>query len=265
MDSAQVEAIARELFTANRAREIYRPLPETITAQGLDAAYDVQAAYNRLQVADGVGHPVGYKIALTSAAMQQFVGVAHPLAGVVYESRVHVSPVELSLAAYQHIGVEFEVTVRLGDALEKRDAPHDRQSVAAAVATCAASYELVEDRNADFDQVNAFNLIAENNWNAGLILGQEVENWAAVDLENGPTRLWIDGQLAGEGKTGDALGHPLDAVAWLANLLNDRGKALQAGMVVMTGSSITTRFPEAGQHYRFAVEGLGEVAIDWRA
>ena len=43
-----------------------------------------------------------------------------------------------------------------------------------------------------------------------------------------------------------------------------RVEGTEAGMVVMTGSSITTRFPQAGEHYRFAVDGLGEVLIDWR-
>jgi 2-keto-4-pentenoate hydratase len=51
-------------------------------------------------------------------------------------------------------------------------------------------------------------------------------------------------------------------VAWLANLLNGQGRQLRQGMFVMTGSSITTKFPAAGDRLRFAVEGLGEVALD---
>jgi hypothetical protein len=33
-------------------------------------------------------------------------------------------------------------------------------------------------------------------------------------------------------------------------------------MLVMTGSSITTRFPAPGDRVRFAIDGLGEVAIE---
>ncbi|HEU4371714.1 MAG TPA: hydratase, partial [Methylomirabilota bacterium] len=64
------------------------------------------------------------------------------------------------------------------------------------------------------------------------------------------------------GKTGDALGHPFEAVAWLANLLNRRGRLLGRDMIVMTGSSITTKFPAPGDRLRFAVDGLGEVALE---
>jgi len=263
MDEATIKNIAQQLFDAHQSRSIYAPLPEHITSQPLQEAYRVQAAFNELQEAAGAGQKVGYKIALTSAAMQAFAGVDHPLAGIVYSSRVHASPSRQSLRSFIHVGVEFEVTVRLGAELPLGDTPHTRESVADAVATCAPSYELIEDRAADMDLVNAFNLIAENDWNAGLILGEESTDWRKIDLMNGKTQLWIDGEAVGEGRIGDALGHPLEAVAWLANLLNDRGEQLQNGMVVMTGSSITTRFPQAGQHYRFAVDGLGEVEIDW--
>ena len=51
-------------------------------------------------------------------------------------------------------------------------------------------------------------------------------------------------------------------MAWLANLLNGRGRMLGRGMIVMTGSSITTKFPAAGDRVRFAVEGLGEISVD---
>ena len=89
-----------------------------------------------------------------------------------------------------------------------------------------------------------------------------VTAWRGVDLERAVTRCWINDQPAGEGKTGDALGHPFEAVAWLANLLNRRERMLERGMIVMTGSSITTKFPAPGDRVRFAIEGLGEVALE---
>jgi 2-keto-4-pentenoate hydratase len=76
------------------------------------------------------------------------------------------------------------------------------------------------------------------------------------------TRCWINDHPAGEGKVGDALGHPLEAVAWLANLLNRRDRMLRGGMIVMTGSSITTKFPAPGDRIRFAVDGLGDAALE---
>src|SRR4029453_4742015 len=99
-------------------------------------------------------------------------------------------------------------------------------------------------------------------WNGGVVLGAPVTAWQAVDLENAVTRAWINDQPGGKGKAGDALGHPFEAVAWLANLLNGRGRMLTRGMLVMTGSSITTKFPAPGDRVRFAIDGLGEISLD---
>ena len=44
--------------------------------------------------------------------------------------------------------------------------------------------------------------------------------------------------------------------------LGRRGRRLEPGMIVMTGSSITTKFPVAGDRIRFVIDGLGEVALE---
>ena len=44
--------------------------------------------------------------------------------------------------------------------------------------------------------------------------------------------------------------------------LQSEPAALARDMIVMTGSSITTKFPAPGDRVRFAVEGMGEVALD---
>ena len=95
-----------------------------------------------------------------------------------------------------------------------------------------------------------------------MVLGAPSADWRGVDLERAVTRCWINDELGGQGKTGDAMGHPFEAVAGLANLLNRRRRALERGMIVMTGSSITTRFPAPGDRVRFAIEGLGEVRLE---
>ena len=71
--------------------------------------------------ADGRGDIVGYKIALTSKAMQQMCGVDQPLAGAIFSSVVQQSPAQISLADFQHVGVEFEVAVKLSADLPAGD------------------------------------------------------------------------------------------------------------------------------------------------
>jgi len=73
---------------------------------------------------------------------------------------------------------------------------------------------------------DAFTLVAQNTWNGAVVLGTPVTAWRGVDLESAVTRAGLNDEAAGQGKTGDALGHPFEAVAWLANLLNRRGRML---------------------------------------
>jgi len=260
LDEETIQAAAHQLRSAHATGAPYQPLA---AARGgaLEDAYRIQDAVHALMAREGGGAIAGYKIALTSRAMQELVGVDQPLSGAIFATGVHDTPASLSAARFQHLGVEFEVAVRLGAALPAGPAPHTRASVGQAVAACMPAFELVEDRRADYRAIDAFSLTADNCWNAGVVLGAPVTDWRRVNLETAPTRLSVNGAPAGEGRAGDALGHPLEAVAWLANLLNRQGRMLRRDMIVMTGSSITTRFPVPGDELRFGVDGLGEAQL----
>jgi 2-keto-4-pentenoate hydratase len=257
-----VDATARACLDMHRTRVRYHPLDAAIRTAPLDDAYRIQSALHQLMAEAGRGKIAGWKIALTSKAMQQMTGVDQPAAGAIFSSVVHASGARVDLAAYHHLGVEFEVAVRLGDDLPASSGPWTRASVAGRVAACLPAFELVEDGDADYKTLDAFTLVAQNTWNGGVVLGAPVTAWRAVDLEAAVTRCWINDQPGGQGKTGDALGHPFEAVAWLANLLNRQGHMLGRDMIVMTGSSITTKFPAPGDRLRFAIDGLGEVALE---
>jgi 2-keto-4-pentenoate hydratase len=254
MDHSQIEARAASLVEAAASRSPYERMDGT-----LDEAYAVQRRYVEMaQARLGCGKPVGYKIALTTRAMQTMVGVDQPLYGQVFASRVHADGAVLQLARHQHIGVEFEVALRLGSDIHASAIPHTRATVAASVDGLAVAYEFVEDRNADYAQINAFSLVADNCWNAGVVIGE----YQLLELSaDATTQLKINGEVAGQGLAGDALGHPLEALAWLANAASAHGHVLRAGEFVMTGSSIRTTFPDAGDRYEFCVEGLGALSV----
>jgi 2-keto-4-pentenoate hydratase len=257
-----IAAAARAAFKTYTTRTRYRPLDAALRAAPLEDAYRIQDALHRVMAEAGRGEIAGWKIALTSKAMQQMTGVDQPAAGAIFSKVVHASPARVDVAAYHHLGVEFEVAVRVAEDLPASGGPWTRASVAGRIAACIPAFELVEDGDADYKTLDAFTLVAQNTWNGGVVLGPAVTEWRSVDLERAITRCWVNGEPAGQGKTGDAMGHPFDAVAWLANLLNGRGRTLQRGMFVMTGSSITTKFPAPGDRVRFAIDGLGEVALE---
>ena len=260
-DDQRIDAAAAAILADHKAGVRFGPLPDDLRPADVDEAYAVQAALHRLLTAGGRGPIVGYKIALTSAAMQQMVGIDRPCAGAIFAETVHRSPADLSQSHFMHLGIECEIAVRLGRALPVGEAPFDRAAVSAAVVECMPSFELVEDRNADYGNLDAASLIADNCWNAGVVLGQPVADWQSLDLVEAKAVMTVDGKEVASGLAGDAMGHPLDVVAWLANFLAGQEVQLEADMIVMTGSVVPTQFLEAGVSVSFAVDGLGEVAM----
>ena len=123
------------------------------------------------------------------------------------------------------------------------------------------AFELVDDRGADYSNLYFLDVVADNTWNAGVVLGPETPDWANLDLGNAQGEMTINGAAAGVGHGRDVLGHPLDALAWLANTLAGRGKELSAGMIVMTGSIVSTKFLNPGDAAVFSFQGLGEVSL----
>jgi len=256
--SANHQSIAEGLFEEHRQRKPFRPLPEK---GSLEEAYAIQEKLQALYVAGGYGDIVGYKIALTSPAMQAFVGLDHPLAGAIFASRIHESPAAFDIAEFQHPGIECEIAVRLAADLPSRPEGHTPESVAPAIGAVIPAFEIIEDRNADYDQIDAYSLVADNSWNAGNVLGRSTEDWQALDLLAIRGVLQVNGETVGEGKGADALGNPLAAVVWLADQLAAQGKTLKRDMIVMTGSIVTTYFPKPGDRLDFAVEGLGNTEL----
>lgn len=260
-DEERIDRAARFLFEAHGDRAPFSHPPGDIHPRDLDEAYAVQEALQALLIAAGRGAIAGYKIALTSPVMQEFAGLDHPCAGAIFASTVHRSPVTLPAADFIHLGVECEIAIRLGADLPAQDAPHDRAGVAEAVAACMAALELVEDRGADYASLTATALVADNAWNAGVVLGPEVSEWRDLDIAALAGHMSIGDAVMGEGRGADALGHPFEGLAWLANHLAARGRSLDAGMIVMTGSIVATQFPDPGDRVSARVEGLGEASL----
>src|SRR5262249_30088335 len=187
-----IDAAARVCLDMLRTRTRYHPLDASVRRAPLDDAYRIQTALHRLMTESGRGQIVGWKIAVTSKAMQQMTGVDRPVAGAIFSSVVLDSGARVDLAAYHHLGVEFEVAVRLGSDLPASGGPWTRASVAAKVATCVPAFELVEDGDADYRNLDAFTLVAQNTWNGGGVPGGAGGSGKNIGPRNASTRPRIN-------------------------------------------------------------------------
>lgn len=249
-------AMARWMWDARQRRESYRNLPEELRPASIAEAYAAQELYYRLAepVYGAVG---GAKIATTTRVMQQLMGITHPCGGAIFARTIHASPARVRAADFVNLRIESEIALKLGADLPASGAPWTREKVAPAVAGAMPAFELIEDRNADYAQAQAASLIVENCWNGGVVIGMP-KAMLLADLVGISGRLTVGGKTVGEGKAED----PSATLAWLANHLAERGRDLQAGMVVITGSVIPTVSIAGGERAVFAVAGLGEVVMD---
>jgi 2-keto-4-pentenoate hydratase len=249
------DADARALFEQHAARTRFEPAPP-VSATTLAAAYEVQRRYVALLVRDA-GAIVGHKIGLTSPRMQVMCGIAEPISGCVLARRVHDSGVRLSRADFGRLGLEFEIAMRIGRAATA--GPYTAQTIREQVDGVCAAIELVDDRDADYRALDVRGLVADNSWNAGIVLSRFVADWPDLRAVEGIVRL--DSNEIDRGWGRDVLGDPFEATAWLANHQLELGEPLSVGHIVMTGSLVPTRFPSAAGVYRFELAGLGAVEV----
>ena len=266
MKGEAVEAAARLLADLRvRAGGCDAPLvalPASCRPETLDEAYRIQEALRARLAARGLGRPVGWKIGCTTPVMQRYLDIPHPCAGTLYEAGLRGSEARLEAADFFQLGLECEIAVRLGSDLAGRAGGHDRGSVAPAVEAVMASVEIVEHRFADFASVGTPSLVADDFFSAGCALGESVAPDRLGALETLTGGFLLDGVSAGEPGHGEAiLGHPLNALAWLADHLAARGGRLEAGQVVTLGSVVKTIYPPAGTRVEARFDRLPPVSL----
>lgn len=253
---------ARWLVRQHLGRARSRPMPASMAPRGIEEAYAIQDAFVALK-ASACGVVAGYKIALTTPQMRALVGLHDAIAGCLHERQLVGVPAMVRATDYGRLLVEFEIAVRMGADLPLSEAPYAAEHMAPVVGEVMPALELADDRNANYATLarRGFELAADNAWNEGAVLGSPAAGWRDIDLAALHGVVTINGKQVGEGRGADAMGHPLAALAWVANHLASRGRRLRQGDVVITGSLVTSKFPKAGDLVRFAAGPLGAVEL----
>ena len=257
------DAVRQAALIIAAARTSLTPLPalpQQTIPKTIEDGYRIQSEVHRLLLPH-LGPLVGYKIGCTSEVMQQYLAIPHPCAGGLHARAAHGSGVVLNAAASVRVGVECEIAVRLGKDLVPAGAPFTSDSVAQSIDCYLPAIEIVDDRYVDWATLGAPTLIADDFFAAGIVLGRPLARSAMADLVGVQGRTLVNGQETGRGTGADVLGHPHNALAWLANHLASQGTALRAGEIVMTGSLVKTVWLEAGDQATMEFSGLGNVQV----
>ena len=257
LTTEQRTAAAERLRTAERDRVPIGPLVEHHPDMDAVDAYEVQLLnVRRRQPAEEV---VGHKVGLSSAAMQQMMGVDEPDYGhLLTGMRLHEGK-PVPVADYCWPRVEVEVAFLLGRDLPGRDCTES--DVLAATAAVAPALELIDSRIADW-RISLPDTIADNASSAGFVLGEQRVDPARLDLTAVEATL-RSGDRVERGRSDAVLGNPVTAVAWLARKVADFDVPLRAGHLVLPGSCTRAVDARAGDSFRAEFGGLGAVSLSF--
>ncbi len=255
------EDAARRLADCRLGGLSVEPLGADDRPADLAAAYAIQDRVHGLLAPTRFGRRIGWKIGCTTRVMQAYLGIDAPCGAGLFEGTRHPSPARLRASGFRRIGIECEIALRLGRPLDGAGGVPDLAAVSAAIESAMPAIEIVDDRYADWRSLGAPTLIADDFFAAGCVLGDAVPVAALPDLAAVIGVMTINGEERGRGVGADVLGHPYAALAWLAASLAARGKRLEAGEIVLTGSLVETRWLEPGDSARIAIDGLGAVDL----
>jgi 2-oxo-3-hexenedioate decarboxylase/2-keto-4-pentenoate hydratase len=262
-DDGKIMQAARYLVQRYQARESLDIMLQDFAPATIEDAYQVQDAFLSLLGQDQ-GPLGGYKIAYTSDEMRRLRGIRNPCAGGIFAATIQDSPATLRGADYVRLAIECEVAVRLGTDVPASRVPYTRTSIAEAIEFLAVAFEIVDLRAAAAgtgQDAAAIAGICTNIANAGAVLGPAVRDWRGIDLAASPGVMLINGEEVGKGLGSDVMGHPLEPLVWLANMLAERGKELKAGTTVITGSLIPPKPLNAADKATICIGGLGEAHV----
>lgn len=251
---------AAEVLADHRlARRALDRLPGAVRPGDEAAAYAVQDELHERLTAAGRGAVVARKIGCTTPVMQDYLGIANPCAGGIFEPTIHHSPATVAQEDHLRLGVECEIAVLLESNLDR--GPFDHEHIAAAVGGCMAAIEIVEDRYVDYPALDTPTLIADDFFNAGCVLGEADSRFDPRRLDRVWAAMEIGGRQVGAGRGSDILEHPLDALAWLAESSARRGRPLKAGEHVLLGSLVQTNWIARDDEVVVRNDPFGEVRM----
>ncbi len=252
------ESLAEELYQALVQRRTVAPLRAREPALDIDDAYAISLGIlaRRQRAGERV---VGKKIGVTSAAVQNMLGVHQPDFGFLTD-RMHVPDGGTVKISERLIQPRAEAEIALILKSDLRGPGVTPAQVLAATAAIAPCFEVVDSRIQNWD-IRIVDTVADNASCGVFVLGAARRDPRGVDLASLKVRVWKNDQPLSEGLGAAVQGSPLASVAWLANTLGAYGVELNAGDIILSGSLVPLEPARPKDRFRLELEGVGSASI----
>ena len=262
MTPEQVEAAAGALFEAETTGKQCGLLSLAYPGMTMDDAYAVQAALVARKMQAGRKR-IGWKIGLTSRAMQDALKIDTPDSGVLLDDMVFDNGALVPKGRFIQPRVEAEIAFVMKAPLSGGES---REAVIAATESVAPSLEILDTRILRADPATGkariiTDTISDNAANAGIVLGAQRHAIDAFDLRWVGAVVTRDGVVEETGLGAGVLNDPVTSVLWLAQRMALYGQRIEAGDVVLSGSFIRPIEAPPGCRIEADFGGFGSVGI----
>ena len=263
LTATQIDAAANELFQAEQSGQQTGLLSLKYPEMDMDDAYRIQAALVKRKLAAGL-QQTGWKIGLTSKAMQNALGIDIPDSGVLFDNMHFASGAIIAEQRFIQPRVEAEIAfVMKADVSEAT-----LEAIVAATDYVAPAIEILDTRIVRSDPTTGqarkiFDTISDNAANAGIVLGAERHDPSAVDLRWVGVIMKRNGVVEETGLGAAVLDDPLTSMLWLVQRLERYGQKIKAGDVVLSGSFIKMIEAPPGSIFHADFGGFGVVELSF--
>ena len=265
MNEDQVSVAGAALLAAERDRSQTRLISAAHPGMDMDDAYAVQADFVARKLAAGSSIR-GWKIGLTSKAMQYALNIEIPDSGVLFEDMFFDHGGKVPAGRFIEPRIEAEIAFIMDRDLAGAEVTG--ADVVAATGSVAPALEILDTRifRADPEtgaQRVVFDTISDNAANAGVVLGDIRHGVDAFDLRWVGAITARNGEVEETGLGAGVLNDPVESMVWLVRRLAQYGDRLRAGDVVLSGSFIRPIEARNGDSFRADYGPFGAVHIDF--
>ena len=253
----QLHNLAHALIDAGATLQPVSPLTGQAPEITVDDAYEIASDIIGHKIAEG-RHIVGMKVAVTSEATQKLLGIDSPAYGIILDDQTVRDGGRVKASSLIAPKIEAEIAFRLKEPLQGPGV--DATGVLAATDYVFPALEIVDSRITGW-KVKQADLIADNAASALLVLGNTHLDPSMIDLAAEEAVMEVDGVETGRGTGAAVLGNPANSVAWLANMLGERGMSIPAGAFVIPGSMVAPPPVAAGNAVTAVYSSLGAVSV----
>ena len=206
----------------------------------MDDSYAVQSAWVKKKIAAG-RKPIGWKIGLTSKAMQYALNINIPDSGVLFDDMIFEDGATVPADRFIQPRIEAEIAFVM-------KAPLKGPNVSIFDVLNATDYvtpalEILDTRILRVDPETKkartiVDTISDNAANAGIVTGGRAVRPDQIDMRWMGAIVSRNAEAEETGLGAGVLNQPARGIAWLANRLSQYGDGIEAGQIVLAGSFI---------------------------